>query len=252
MGVARDDYSHNIHYLIRLTSPRLTCRITQDMRHAKRETRDNSHKNHHKYITNDKRYNNKQPLTLYIEKKQLHLTMRSMDQPEIEVTYSSDIDVEVDEAGNISISPHHGDGDLPNNNKNPHTKRQMIGASVAGALAGCFACGPIFGIPLGAGTAALAVSSPTPAGAWTRKGGDAVATAGIVAGERIQKLDEERHLVDKTKKTAVEGYQWTSKRLKNLDDEHHLVDKTKEGARKGYQWASKRLDPNDAPRAAVE
>lgn len=166
------------------------------------------------------------------------------DYFEIKSNDSSDIDVEVDEAGKVSIVPH------PENN--PHTQRQLIGASIAGAFAGCLVCGPLFGIPVGAGTAALAVSSPTKAGEWTRKGGDAVAKAGLQAGERIEKLEEEHHFVDKTKDSAVKGYEWTSRRLKKIEDEHHLVEKTKKGAVKGYQWASKRLEPNDSPRAAVE
>jgi hypothetical protein len=144
--------------------------------------------------------------------------MTMVDYPDIEESLSWDsMDVEVNDEGTIWILPHYHKP-----NANPHTQRQMIGATIVGALAGCLACGPLLGIPVGAGTAALAVSSKTPAGDWTRQGGDAVVTAGLEAGERIREWEHEHHA---------------------------LVDKTKMGAVKSYEWASRRLEPRDAPRA---
>jgi len=163
--------------------------------------------------------------------------------PEIEVALPSDIDIEVDEAGTVSVSPH---------NDNPHTRRQLIGASITGALAGCLFCGPIFGIPIGAGTAALAVSSKTRPGEWTRTGANFIADTGEKAGKRLQKLDAEKHIVDETKRKAAEGFKWTSKQVKKMDEDYHLIDKTKKGAATSYEWAHKRLEPSDSPRAAFE
>lgn len=160
------------------------------------------------------------------------------EQQQHEIATSSS-DIEVIEDGTILIVPH---------GLNPHTKRQLVGATIVGAFAGCLGCGPLLGIPLGAGTAALAVSSKSRAGNWARTGGEAVAQV----GDRIQKLDQEHHFVEKTKEKATKGYQWTSTRIHKLDEDHHLLDKTKDTATKGYQWAHQRLEPYDSPQASVE
>lgn len=160
-------------------------------------------------------------------------------------SYSDEVDVEVEEDGTISVVRH-------SHHLNPHTKRQLLAATITGALAGCLACGPIFGIPVGAGTAALAVSSESKAGEWTRKGGDAIADASLEMGERMRSLDEDYYLSDFTKDNVTKGYRWTSQRLHNLDDEYHVVDKTKKGVVRTAHWATRRLVPNDSPQAALE
>ena len=160
-------------------------------------------------------------------------------------SYSDEVDVEVEEDGTVSVVPH-------SDHHNPHTQRQLLAATIAGAFAGCIACGPIFGIPVGAGTAALAVSSESKAGEWTRKGGDAIADAGLEVGERMRSLDGDYYLADFTKDNVAKGCRWTSKRLHQLDDEYHLVDKTKKGIETSTDWAIRRLEPYDSPRAAFE
>lgn len=160
-------------------------------------------------------------------------------------SYSEEVDVEVEENGTVSVTPH-------NDHHNPHTHRQLLAATIGGAFAGCIACGPLFGIPVGAGTAALAVSSESKAGEWTRKGGDAIADAGLEVGERMRSLDGDYYLADFTKDNAAKAFRWTTKRLHHLDDEYHLVDKTKKEVETAADWATRRLEPKDSPRAAFE
>jgi len=147
-------------------------------------------------------------------------------------------DIEITKDGIISIHE-----STTTTGSNPHTKRQLVGATFAGALAGCLGCGPCLGIPLGAGTAALAVSSKSRAGALTRKGGDGIATL----GDKLRHFDNEHYLTEKIKTGASKTIQWTRGKLEKVDEEYHLFDKTKVIANDGFRWAQKRLEPRKTP-----
>ena len=98
--------------------------------------------------------------------------------------------------------------------QNPHTKRELCGATLLGALLGWLCCGGCCGSLLGASGAALAVSSPRKVGDVTRKGGEAVAKV----GDHIEKLDRDHHVVEKTTDGVKDGLVWASKRLQPKDD----------------------------------
>jgi hypothetical protein len=88
------------------------------------------------------------------------------------------------------------------------TKRQVGGAAVAGALAGLLLAGPV-GCVVVAGGAALCATTRGQVGNVARASGDMMATA----GDRLKRLDQNHHVVDKTSKGIVKGCNWVSRRL---------------------------------------
>jgi hypothetical protein len=101
---------------------------------------------------------------------------------------------------------------------NPHTKRQLCGASIAGCMAGWLCGGPLVGAAA-AGVAALAVSSKSKTGEIARSSGEAVAKV----GDRIKKIDKKYHIVDKTANGAIKGFNWSAKRIKPHESFHSAV-----------------------------
>jgi hypothetical protein len=103
----------------------------------------------------------------------------------------------------------------PNNkNENPHTKRQLRGAAVAGGLTGFLLGGPILGA-VAAGGAALAVSNKGKAGKVARSAGEGMASA----GDRLKRVDRKHHVVEKTSKGFSKGCNWAAKKLKPRDQQ---------------------------------
>jgi hypothetical protein len=95
------------------------------------------------------------------------------------------------------------------NNKNPHTKRELWGAAVAGGLVGLLLGGPIVGA-VAAGGVALAATTKGQAGKVSCASGEAVSTV----GDRMQKINKKHHAVEKTSKAIVKGCNWVSNRAK--------------------------------------
>lgn len=96
--------------------------------------------------------------------------------------------------------------------EDPHTKRELRGAAVAGGLAGLAVGGPLVGV-LAAGGAALVVTTQGPAGKVARAGGEAMASV----GDRLKKLDNKHHVMRKTSNSIVKGCKWVSKKVKPKD-----------------------------------
>ena len=121
-------------------------------------------------------------------------------------------------------------------NDNPQTTRELCGATIAGGLLGCLCCGPCGGL-VSASAAALAVSSQTEIGEYTREGGEVVAKV----GDRIKEFDHDHQLLSKTKVAANN----LEMRIRSYDEEHRVVEKTKVNVSKGYEHLKKRIEPND-------
>jgi hypothetical protein len=88
------------------------------------------------------------------------------------------------------------------------TKRQVGGAAVAGGLAGLLLAGPV-GCVVVAGGAAICATTRGQVGNVARASGEMMATA----GDRLKKIDQKHHVVDKTSKGFVKGCDWVSRRL---------------------------------------
>jgi hypothetical protein len=101
-----------------------------------------------------------------------------------------------------------------NNNENPHTKRQLRGAAVAGGLTGFLLGGPIIGAVV-AGGAALAVTSKGKAGEVARSTGEVMASA----GDRLKRVDQKHHVVEKTSKGFSKSCNWLAKKMKPGDQQ---------------------------------
>jgi hypothetical protein len=99
-----------------------------------------------------------------------------------------------------------------NNNENPHTRRQLRGAAVAGGLTGFLLGGPILGAVV-AGGAALAVTSKGKAGEGARSAGEVMASA----GDRLKRVDQKHHVVEKTSKGFSKSCNWVAKKIKPRD-----------------------------------
>lgn len=92
--------------------------------------------------------------------------------------------------------------------KDPGTQRQMTGAAVAGGLAGFCLVGPVVALVAAGGAAVMATSRGT-AGDVARASGDLMASA----GDRLKKMDQKHHVVDKTSRGVVNGCHWVSHKL---------------------------------------
>jgi hypothetical protein len=88
------------------------------------------------------------------------------------------------------------------------TKRQVNGAAVAGGLAGLLLAGPV-GCIVVAGGAAMCATSRGKAGNVARSSGDMMASA----GDRLKKIDQKHHLVNKTSRGITQGCDWVSHQL---------------------------------------
>jgi hypothetical protein len=110
------------------------------------------------------------------------------------------------------VSPNASDEVNNTNNENPHTKRELRGAAVAGGLVGLLLGGPIVGA-VAAGGAALAATTKGQAGQVSRASGAAVSTV----GDRMRKINKKHHVVEKTSKGVAKGCNWVSKRVKPKD-----------------------------------
>jgi hypothetical protein len=88
------------------------------------------------------------------------------------------------------------------------TKRQVGGAAVAGGLAGLLLAGPVGCVVLAGGAAIFATTRGT-AGNVARASGDMMASA----GDRLKKLDQKHHVVNKTSRGIVGGCNWVSHKL---------------------------------------
>uniref|UniRef100_A0A7S0F6L6 Uncharacterized protein n=1 Tax=Craspedostauros australis TaxID=1486917 RepID=A0A7S0F6L6_9STRA len=84
----------------------------------------------------------------------------------------------------------------------------MAGAAVAGGVAGLLVAGPALAV-VAAGGAALAVTSKSKTGDVARAGGDAVAAT----GDRLKKIDQKHHIVEKTGKGLTKGLKWVERRM---------------------------------------
>jgi hypothetical protein len=101
-----------------------------------------------------------------------------------------------------------------NNNENPHTRRQLRGAAVAGGLTGFLLGGPIVGAVM-AGGAALAVTSKGKAGEVARSSGEVMASA----GDRLKRVDQKHHVVEKTSKGFSKSCNWLARKMKPRDQQ---------------------------------
>lgn len=122
---------------------------------------------------------------------------------------------------------------VPNQNSTDDqdvTTRQFAGAALAGGIAGTFIAGPVVGVVAASG-AAIAATTKGTGGEVARASGDAVASV----GDRLKKMDEKHHVVDKTKKGFARG----AEEMKKIDAKHHVVDKTKKGIAKGAEELKK-------------
>ena len=105
-----------------------------------------------------------------------------------------------------------------NNNNNPHTRRQLRGAAVAGGLTGFLLGGPIIAA-VAAGGAALAVTGKGKAGQVARSTGEVMASA----GDRLKRVDQKHHVVEKTSKGFCKSCNWVGKRLKPRDQQSPMT-----------------------------
>jgi hypothetical protein len=103
-------------------------------------------------------------------------------------------------------------------NENPHTRRQLGGAAVAGGLTGLILGGPIIAA-VAAGGAVVAVTSKGKAGEVARSSGEVTASA----GDRLKKVDQKHHVVEKTSKGFSKGFSkscnWAAKKMKPRDQQ---------------------------------
>ena len=104
--------------------------------------------------------------------------------------------------------------DNDHSDSNPHTRRQLRGAAVAGGLTGFLLGGPILAA-VAAGGAALAVTGKGNAGKVARSTGEVMASA----GDRLQKVDQKHHVVEKTSKGLSKSCNWVAKKLKPRDQQ---------------------------------
>lgn len=94
------------------------------------------------------------------------------------------------------------------------TKRQVGGAAVAGGLAGLLLAGPV-GCVVAAGGAAMCATSRGKAGNIARSSGDMMASA----GDRLKKLDQKHHVVNKASWGIDKGCNWVSKQMQPKRDQ---------------------------------
>jgi ABC-type nitrate/sulfonate/bicarbonate transport system substrate-binding protein len=96
----------------------------------------------------------------------------------------------------------------PTEEENPHTSRQLKGAAAVGGIAGLVLGGPLLAVAA-AGGAAYVVTSKGSAGSVVRKGGDAVADAGV----SLKRYNRKHQVVQRTANQVTQGCSWAAKRL---------------------------------------
>lgn len=87
--------------------------------------------------------------------------------------------------------------------------REVNGAAVVGGIVGLLVGGPIVGVAAAAGTAYMAATKKGDVGNFARKSGTAIADM----GDKIQQVEHENHIVDKTTKQMVKGASWVEKKF---------------------------------------
>uniref|UniRef100_A0A7S2MG39 Uncharacterized protein n=1 Tax=Helicotheca tamesis TaxID=374047 RepID=A0A7S2MG39_9STRA len=100
--------------------------------------------------------------------------------------------------------------------------KQVGGAAVAGTVAGFAIAGPLLAIVGGIGGAAAAATSSGKAGSVARASGDVV----NAAGDRAKQIDQEHHIVEKSKKVGNS----VAVKAREVDEEYQVVDKTRNAA----------------------
>jgi hypothetical protein len=132
--------------------------------------------------------------------------LTEIDKTHYEHQYST-MDDEIVTEGETALRGNHGVERiaLP---QEKGTKRQVGGAAVAGGLAGLLLAGPV-GCVVVAGGAAMCATSRGKAGSVARSSGDMMASA----GDRLKKLDQKHHVVNKTSRGIVKGCDWVSHQL---------------------------------------
>ena len=135
--------------------------------------------------------------------------------PAYEKSYESDI-VVMDE---IMVNNNNNDNDNDDNARDDDnntkdgsnkttTKRQVGGAAVVGGMLGFAIAGPLIGVAFGIG-AAVASTTKSKAGDVARASGDVMAAA----GDRLKKLNQKHHVVEKTSDVVIKGCKTISKKL---------------------------------------
>lgn len=117
-------------------------------------------------------------------------------------------DVEVTEDGTIDILSHPEEDD-DKSAENPHTRRQLTGAAVAGGILGFAFGGPITAV-VAAGASVMAVSSRSKTGEFARQTGEEVAEV----GDKIKEFAQSNRAIQDAKEKMTVGWKGLSKRLK--------------------------------------
>jgi hypothetical protein len=125
--------------------------------------------------------------------------------PEPEIVYGEN--VQQAQSPNSSVSQNNTNAVV-----NPHTKRELGGAAVAGGVLGLVVGGPIIAA-VAAGGCALAVTTKGQGGKVVRAGGEAVACV----GDRLKKINKKHRVVQKTGKGITKGCNWVAKKVKPKD-----------------------------------
>jgi hypothetical protein len=115
-------------------------------------------------------------------------------------------DDEIVTEAEAALRENYGERDIPPGDNG--TKRQVGGAAVAGGLAGLLLAGPVGCLVLAGGAAVCATTRGT-AGNVARASGDMMATA----GDRLKRLDQKHHVVNKASRGIDKGCNWVTHRL---------------------------------------
>jgi hypothetical protein len=143
------------------------------------------------------------------QQEQQHSTMTQNTHPRNpnytnpEIYYTPNDNVVINTNNSSQASPV-----SPTQEENPHTSRQLKGAAAVGGIAGLVLGGPLLAVAA-AGGAAYAVTSKGSAGGMVRKGGDAVADAGV----SLKRYNRKHQVVQRTANQVTQGCSWAAKRL---------------------------------------
>lgn len=89
------------------------------------------------------------------------------------------------------------------------SRREVNGAAVAGGIAGALIGGPVVGVAAAVGAAFMAASKKGEVADFARKSGTAMSQV----GDKIQQVEKENKILDRTAKEMVKGASWLEKRL---------------------------------------
>jgi hypothetical protein len=124
-------------------------------------------------------------------------------------------DITVEDDGIVEQLNSAQNNDNNNNEQNSHTRRQLRGAAVAGGLTGFLLGGPIIAAVVAGGAALAVTTSKGQAGNVARSTGEVVASA----GDRLKRVDQKHHVVDKTAKGFTKSCNWVAKKMKPRDQQ---------------------------------